>query len=86
MLMVCFCIILCFLSKPLKGKTKYVVFAFVECSSGYFGYPCQPCGYCDNNGICDPTTGMCPNGCQPGYTGTLCKQSEYTSLPKHSQY
>lgn len=57
-----------------------------ECSSDFFGYPCQPCGYCDDNGICDPTTGVCPNGCQPGYTGTLCKEREYTSLPKHSQH
>lgn len=49
-------------------------FLFIECFSGFFGINCREhcSGHCKNSEPCDPVSGMCPNGCQVGYNGTIC--------------
>ena len=50
---------------------KYV---FVACDDGYFGDMCtQKCSKnCNQAGICNKTTGVCQDGCQPGWMGDFC--------------
>lgn len=47
---------------------------FLECLSGYYGTACreQCSGFCKNNKTCDHIRGICPYGCEDGYTGKLC--------------
>lgn len=35
----------------------------------------QVCGHCKQGTTCDRVTGVCPNGCQAGYTNDHCKLS-----------
>lgn len=47
---------------------------FLECISGNYGTACRErcSGYCKNNKTCDYINGVCPDGCEDGYTGELC--------------
>ena len=46
----------------------------LECSNGTYGKECQDmCGYCADLDVCHHTNGTCPNGCEAGYQGRLCK-------------
>lgn len=51
---------------------------YLECSTGYFGMNCSKncSGHCGNNESCDHVTGVCFNGCQDGYIGARCDESE----------
>ena len=55
---------------------QYTVFKyfFVACEDGYFGDMCtQKCSEnCNQAGICNKTTGVCLDGCQPGWMGDFC--------------
>ena len=63
------------------------------CNPGCPGGTCDQdrakCHHCKNNDPCDYYTGICPNGCQPWYTGEKCdmeigriEYTEYTKLRK----
>lgn len=40
---------------------------------GYYGEQCNSiCGHCLNNSACDHDTGVCEQGCEPGYEGEKC--------------
>ena len=47
------------------------------CDPGLYGQDCgTTCGNCRNNSICDPVSGLCEDGCEVGYQGSICKDSE----------
>ena len=54
-------------------KTKYFYFYFKECDDDHFGYNCgEMCnGTCKS---CNKTTGLCENGCYPGWKGIYCEE------------
>lgn len=44
------------------------------CYHGPTGVDCiEQCGFCLNKSRCYSTNGTCFDGCDPGYTGGLCK-------------
>ncbi|XP_070205136.1 scavenger receptor class F member 1-like isoform X2 [Littorina saxatilis] len=44
------------------------------CDNKTYGRKCsESCGQCKGRQPCDRVTGSCITGCQPGYTGQLCK-------------
>ncbi|XP_052692253.1 multiple epidermal growth factor-like domains protein 10 [Crassostrea angulata] len=44
-----------------------------ECIDSKYGFDCsQSCGHCNKNKQCRHTSGLCPYGCDPGYTGSQC--------------
>lgn len=47
---------------------------FTACPHGYFGLDClHKCStYCSGNGSCNPSTGVCNNGCKDGWSGSKC--------------
>lgn len=51
-----------------------IVFLYIECPSQHYGMNCtgRCSGHCINNEPCDHVSGVCPSGCQDGYTGALC--------------
>lgn len=45
------------------------------CTAGYYGEHCiSICGHCLNNSACDHITGVCEQGCEPGYQGEICTE------------
>lgn len=54
----------------------------IECPSGYFGMACSArcIGYCSGYEPCDHVIGMCPGGCQEGYTGQYCNKCKSKKL------
>lgn len=50
------------------------MFISSECIKGWYGIKClQQCsGYCKDNITCDHVTGQCEEGCDKGWTGSLC--------------
>ncbi|XP_053391785.1 uncharacterized protein LOC128554536 [Mercenaria mercenaria] len=44
----------------------------IACASGQYGPLCENCGKCKLGTVCSSTTGICPDGCQPGFTGDKC--------------
>ena len=47
---------------------------FTACVVGTYGNNCNnTCGNCLNVNECFHTNGTCLTGCDPGYTGDLCK-------------
>lgn len=49
-----------------------------ECPPGHFGLDCKDncSGHCINNEPCDHVSGVCPSGCQDGYTEARCNNSK----------
>lgn len=48
---------------------------FKGCKPGFFGENCaHACGHCLNEQACDPVSGVCENGCEPGWEGLFCTQ------------
>lgn len=46
-----------------------------ECSDGYYGEECSSsCGRCLNDSACQHITGVCDQGCEPGYQTPNCTQ------------
>ncbi|XP_055884947.1 receptor-type tyrosine-protein phosphatase T-like isoform X2 [Biomphalaria glabrata] len=46
-----------------------------EACRGRYGVNClTKCGLCQDHEMCDPGTGLCPHGCQDGYTSDKCDQ------------
>ena len=45
-----------------------------ECTTGLFGVDCkQQCsGHCEDNAVCNHTTGQCDEGCAAGWRGSEC--------------
>ncbi|XP_062600827.1 multiple epidermal growth factor-like domains protein 10 [Saccostrea cucullata] len=45
-----------------------------ECNDGRYGQDCElRCGACLGNKTCHHINGSCPEGCDAGYRGDLCK-------------
>ena len=44
---------------------------WIECA-GFFNKCSQPCGNCRFNDQCNMSNGLCPGGCERGYTGDNC--------------
>ena len=60
----------------MKLKFKGIIYFQKVCSQGTFGKECNAtCGNCF--GECDRISGICLNGCAPGYIGLLCKKRKY---------
>lgn len=55
-----------------------MLFIQPECTEGWYGVNCsQPClGHCRDGAICNPVTGKCDNGCDVGWTGSMCKNGK----------
>lgn len=50
---------------------------YPECTNGTYGANCgSTCGQCRNDADCDPISGMCTFGCDPGWQGLRCQQSK----------
>lgn len=48
------------------------------CTTGYYGEKCNSiCGHCLNNSACDQVTGVCEQGCEPGYEGENCTEGSW---------
>nr|CDJ83750.1 Nidogen and EGF calcium-binding domain containing protein [Haemonchus contortus] len=45
-----------------------------DCPPGRYGFSCQSSCHCALGFPCDPATGVCANGCAPGWTGLNCDQ------------
>ena len=58
-----------------KVYTKlYLTCVSIECKDGFYGVNCsQSCGQCDDEGVCDKTTGYCLMGCQSNFQPPFCK-------------
>lgn len=51
------------------------VASILECENGTYGSMChEACGECSFNQTCHFVTGICPNGCNPGFYGDLCNE------------
>ena len=63
------------LTSKQKPTVEYKILLLnLECSDGTYGKECQDiCGYCADLDVCHHTNGSCPNGCEAGYKGRLCK-------------
>lgn len=49
---------------------------FLACPIGTYGGACDKiCGNCAESAPCHSTTGVCQQGCQPGYMSERCDQS-----------
>ncbi|ESO86624.1 hypothetical protein LOTGIDRAFT_166891 [Lottia gigantea] len=49
-----------------------------KCNTGYYSQSstsCSPCDTCSENS-CEPTNGMCWDGCKQGFKGETCRQCE----------
>lgn len=53
-----------------------LLYTSLECSVGTFGEDCTRLCHCINNEPCDYQTGICPNGCGPGWTDVACNRSK----------
>lgn len=52
---------------------------FKDCSTGSFGADCDSqCSEFCRKKSCHRTTGTCLHGCETGYIGTHCNQSQYS--------
>jgi len=50
-----------------------------DCQPGTWGPDClNACGKCDDNGVCNNVTGVCPAGCMKGYEGDNCDKPQCT--------
>lgn len=61
------------------ARNHYIIFflSFLECSAGYYGENCSvSCGHCLNKTACDHITGICIQGCEPGYQAVNCTQGK----------
>ena len=48
-------------------------YTLLECENGTYGAMClEACGECISNQTCHFVNGICPNGCNPGFSGDLC--------------
>lgn len=60
--------------------TYLIYLTCLGCPQGWYGPSCQlGCPAKCLDGVCDPDNGRCCRGCQDGYTGDLCNQSEQMS-------
>lgn len=78
---VCLLQILVVICKHQAWDTAHFSFNYLShlvCPYRYFGMDCsESCsGHCINNETCDHVSGVCTNGCQDGYTGSLCTISK----------
>ncbi|GFR99740.1 multiple epidermal growth factor-like domains 10 [Elysia marginata] len=62
---------------------EVAIFGDTYCSEGKFGRNCERSCNCADQGACFVSTGGCPSGCAPGYTGedcwTPCETNKYGS-------
>ena len=50
---------------------------FVDCLPGFHGENCESeCGHCKDGSPCYIYDGICPSGCDNGYTGQTCTQGK----------
>lgn len=50
-------------------------FCVTECTHRKYGDGCRTdCGHCKDMVQCNHVDGVCPNGCEPGYTQDNCTQ------------
>lgn len=63
----------------------FVFCIVVACPIGTYGGACDKiCGNCADSAPCHSTTGVCPNGCHPGYMSDRCDMRTSTiTLIKH---
>ena len=55
--------------------------SYSECTNGTYGSQCvKLCGQCRNGEDCDPVSGRCSLGCEPGWQGLRCQQSEHSLI------
>ena len=48
---------------------------FTACPIGFYGYGCSlSCGNCAFGGPCNVVDGICPSGCDDGWTGDTCHE------------
>lgn len=60
----------------------FVLFCFIECDIGYFGYNCaESCGHCIDQVQCSRVDGACPTGCSAGFSGRLCQKGDKRLIP-----
>ena len=54
---------------------------FIECDGGRYGQNCSnTCGFCFQKEQCHSITGKCAHGCENGYKGDRCTQSNLILL------
>lgn len=54
---------------------------FVDCKEGEYGANCeQNCSPNCHNNICNMYTGVCSEGCKPGYILPYCNESNTLNL------
>lgn len=66
---------------------QYFTWYFVECIDSKYGLDCsQSCGHCNKNKQCHHISGMCPYGCDPGYTGSQCIRGKHFLYQKKNAF
>ena len=64
-----------------ENPNTKLVQIFLECETGYFGPDCKSeCGHCLNASQCHRGNGTCLRGCSPGYIGSFCRESTFSSV------
>ena len=52
----------------------------LECANRTYGVNCEnKCGQCRQKEDCDPISGLCTLGCDPGWQGLRCQQSKLSN-------
>ena len=56
----------------MKEEMVFLILAFAECPTSYFGVNCMGRCHCENMVSCDKFNGTCPGVCAPTYGGPTC--------------
>lgn len=57
-------------------------FLFLVCELYKYGPNCtEDCGHCKHSRSCSIDTGVCPDGCEEGWTGEHCDTRRYQTTP-----
>lgn len=53
----------------------------IACKTGSYGVNCNgTCGHCRNSYECFHIDGLCMNGCEVGFSGSMCKSGMYLDI------
>lgn len=63
------------------------LFVSIACNAGSYGVNCnETCGHCRNSYECFHIDGLCMNGCEVGYSGSMCKSGMYLDIGLMSRW
>lgn len=69
-----------FSESAILGTTQPVYMYLSGCLSLWFGIDCDMQCHCANNDECDVLTGVCPLGCENGWSGHNCQEVNFENV------